>query len=365
MRSADVQSSQEKCPHDALISLTKEVWRPAMQWLGIDIGGANLKMADGHGMAEVFSFPLWRQPDRLTQQLRTVIAQAPECDHLVVSMTGELADCFESKAAGVRFILEALVEAADGRHTRVYLTNGILVTPQVAMQRWSEAAAANWHALARFAGRLVPSGGALLVDVGSTTTDVIPLEDGQPVAQGHTDTERLLNGELVYTGVERSPVCAVVHQVPYRGRSCPVAQELFAMMRDVHVILGHLPENSVRVETADGRPDTKAYARMRLARMICADASIFNHRDAVLLAQHVADAQALRVAQAIGQVIQRLHVPLAAVVVSGHGEFVAQRALELLQIRPEVISLSKRLGARVSRCATAHALAVIASENVK
>ena len=140
-------------------------------------------------------------------------------------------------------------------------------------------------ALARFAGRYCQDGTALLIDVGSTTCDVIPLLDGQPVAKGATDTERLLTGELVYTGVERSPVCAVAGLVPYRGQSCPIVHEVFATMRDVYLVLDKLPADPSNMHTPDGKPATKPAARTRLGRMIAADTQEFNHRDAVALAE--------------------------------------------------------------------------------
>ena len=70
-----------------------------MKWLALDIGGANLKVADGRGHAESFPFELWRQPSHLAQELRTLIARSPACDHIAATMTGELADCFESKSS--------------------------------------------------------------------------------------------------------------------------------------------------------------------------------------------------------------------------------------------------------------------------
>ena len=157
-------------------------------------------------------------------------------------------------------ILEALQRAADGRHTRVYVNDGTMVTPVVAGRRHAEVAAANWHALARFVGRYLELGAALLLDVGSTTCDVIPFRDGLPIHTGTTDTQRLITGELVYTGIQRSPVCAVCQTVPYRDHLCPVAQELFATTADAYVILGDLPEDTATDYTADGRPATKPYA---------------------------------------------------------------------------------------------------------
>ena len=48
------------------------------------------------------------------------------------------------------------------------------------------------------------AGDALFVDMGSTTTDIIPIEDGAVANEGYTDAERLLTGELVYTGFTRT-----------------------------------------------------------------------------------------------------------------------------------------------------------------
>src|SRR6476659_9923733 len=149
-----------------------------MNWLALDIGGANLKVADGRGFAESYSFALWRDPNGLSQQVRTIISEAPTSDHLAVTMTGELADCFDSKESGVRFILQAVADGSDNRHTRVYLVDGRLVSPQVALTLPHLAAASNWHALARFAARFAPQGAALLIDIGSTTCDVVPLWNG-------------------------------------------------------------------------------------------------------------------------------------------------------------------------------------------
>ena len=333
-----------------------------MKWLGLDIGGANIKVADGLGYAHSHAFGLWREPAALPQYIRTAISEAPPCDHLAVTMTGELADCFDSKKAGVQFILQSVAKGSDNRHTRVYLIDGRMVTPQVALAAPQLASASNWHALARFAGRHAPAGAALLIDVGSTTCDIIPLLEGKPVAVGKSDTERLLAGELIYTGVERSPVCAVAQQAPYRGQTCPIVHETFATTRDVYLLLDQLPENSADHHTADGKPATKNAARKRIGRMIAADEEEFNHRDAVALAQSVARAQLRIVAAAIGKVRGRMSTPPTRAVLSGHGEFLAEAALEAAGLKVTEHSLSNTMGPLVSRAATAHAVAVVARE---
>jgi (4-(4-[2-(gamma-L-glutamylamino)ethyl]phenoxymethyl)furan-2-yl)methanamine synthase len=333
-----------------------------MNWLALDIGGANLKVADGNRFAESYSFPLWRDPNGLSQQVRTIISEAPKSDHLAVTMTGELADCFENKAAGVRHILRMVGEGSDNRHTRVYLVDGRMVAPQVAVTLPHLAAASNWHALARFAGRFAKTGAALLLDVGSTTSDVIPLQDGLPIAKGKSDTERLLSGELFYTGVERSPACAVAHSVLYRGRQCPLAQEVFATMRDAYLLLGAIPEDPADHHTADGRPATKAAAKVRIGRSIAGDSEEVNHRDAAGIAQCLADAQAAQLASAIQKVVSAMPGPPEKIILSGHGEFLAVNALRVANLRAKTLSLREELGSALARVGPAHALAVLARE---
>jgi (4-(4-[2-(gamma-L-glutamylamino)ethyl]phenoxymethyl)furan-2-yl)methanamine synthase len=333
-----------------------------MNWLALDIGGANVKAADGLGYARSYHFAMWRDSSGLAQQIRAAISEAPRSDHLAVTMTGELADCFPSKEAGIQFILQAVNSGSDNRHTRVYLVDGRLVSPQVALTAPQLVAASNWHALARFAGRHASSGPALLIDVGSTTCDVIPLLDGKPVAKGKTDTQRLLTGELVYTGVERSPVCAIAPTAPYRGQPCPLVHEVFATMRDVYLILDEIADDPADLHTADGKPATRAAARLRLGRMIAADSHEFNHRDAVALARGVADAQTTRLAAAIGQVAGTLPAWPTTMILSGHGEFLAQAALATFKATAPPVSLTRELGSSASRCAPAHALAVLARE---
>src|SRR5438105_2939312 len=134
-----------------------------MNWLGLDVGGANLKLADGRGWAISRPFPLWRQPERLAAAIAELLVEAPPASGLAVTMTGELADCFATKREGVSAILHAVETAATTLRlspdaVRAYLTSGEMVTAAAARAQPLRAAAANWHALARFAGRLAPSG---------------------------------------------------------------------------------------------------------------------------------------------------------------------------------------------------------------
>ncbi len=146
---------------------------------------------------------------------------------------------------------------------------------------------------------------------------------------------------------------------------CPVAQELFATMWDAYLVLEDLPEEPENTSTADGRPATAAAARDRLARMICADREAFTADDALAAAQHIAAAQLDLVTRAARQVIARSTAPLAMLILSGAGEFLGRRLAAQVASTASVISLADRIGHGPSRCAPAHALAVLANEEVR
>jgi len=59
-----------------------------MTWLALEIGGANLKAADGRGWARSVPFPLWRDSDGLSAALDGLLALAPASDRIAVTMTG-------------------------------------------------------------------------------------------------------------------------------------------------------------------------------------------------------------------------------------------------------------------------------------
>lgn len=333
-----------------------------MSWLGLDIGGANLKAADGSGWARGVPFPLWREPDRLSAALTELIASAPAADRLAVTMTGELCDCFRTKAEGVRHILAAVEQVAGNRDVRVYLVDGRLVSMDEARSLPQLAAASNWHVLARFASRYVNGSAALLIDIGSTTTDIVPLVEGQPRPRGLNDTDRLLSGELVYTGVGRTPICAVTSWLPWRGRQCPLAAEVFATTADAYVILGDMEEQSDSTSTADGRPLTREFAHERLARMICADATVFNDHDARLAAERIRESQMDQISRAVQQVATSMGCEPESIVTSGAGVFLAAGLCRQTWPAARLVSLAKQVGHEASQNAPAHALAVLARE---
>jgi probable H4MPT-linked C1 transfer pathway protein len=320
--------------------------------LGLDIGGANLKAAHSGGIARTQPFALWKKPEGLTAALRELIALMPQHDIIAVTMTGELCDCYVSKREGVEAILDS-VEAAAGRTpVRVWTTYGTFLPLKDARAEILRVAAANWLAAATLAGSYARSGAALFIDIGSTTTDIVELWNGKPVPSAWTDVERLKSGELVYTGIRRTPVCALLGP--------QVAAELFATTLDVYLTLDLLPEDEENCHTADGRPATKRWARLRLARMLGGDGDTIGEAETAELARQAEAGQAAHIGEALRKVHQRMPEPPAAFVVAGSGAFLARRILTASGT--PVISLDKQLGPQLSEAVCAYAVALLAQQ---
>jgi (4-(4-[2-(gamma-L-glutamylamino)ethyl]phenoxymethyl)furan-2-yl)methanamine synthase len=244
--------------------------------IGLDVGGVNTKAVWRHGDARravLRPYDVVRDPGDLTAVVRDVVAElnGEPPDLVALTMTAELSDEFATKREGVAFVLDAVEAAVGGRVRLLALTTaGELVDLAAARARPLDVAAANW--MASELAVAARHRDALVLDVGSTTADVIPIAGGRVAAAGRTDLDRLLAGELVYTGALRTNLAAIAPRVPVRGRWCPVASELFAVSGDVHLILGHLAPEAYTSPTPDGRPATVAGARARVARLVCADA---------------------------------------------------------------------------------------------
>jgi probable H4MPT-linked C1 transfer pathway protein len=281
-------------------------------------------------------------------------------------MTAELADCFRTKREGVHRILASVRHAAGGIPLLVWTTAGEFVPLDEAIAWPLLTAASNWLALATWVGRMAPRGNALLIDTGSTTTDIIPLLDGFPNPEGRTDVERLQSGELVYTGWKRTPLVALAPTITFRGKACPLAAELFATARDIHLLTRAVQPNDDN-DTANGGPASIEGAYDRLARMLCCDREELTVEEALTIARELSDRQIGQIRSAIERVVRRMTGFCPAIVVSGSGEFLARAAVERSEVlrTADVQSLGDTLGPEHAACACAFAIARLASERVQ
>jgi probable H4MPT-linked C1 transfer pathway protein len=336
---------------------------------GWDIGGAHLKAAQSDAAGRVrtaLQVPctLWLGLEHLERALASALAQlAPTARH-GVTMTGELVDLFTDRAEGVRQLLRVLRAACPSARLRVYAGAAGFVAAEESARFARAIASANWHASARFAAARCQAG--LLVDVGSTTTDLVPFAGGEVRATAGTDAERLVARELVYAGVTRTPVMAIARSVRFAGRTHPLMAELFATAADVHRLTGELPEDADQHPSADGRGKSEEDSARRLARMLgldLADAPLASWRR---VARGLAARQLQLIRGAAERVLARGALDAGAPLVgAGAGRFLVV-ALARRLARPYVdfatlVAGSPQARERAARCAPAVAVAALAA----
>ncbi|HTY74920.1 MAG TPA: hydantoinase/oxoprolinase family protein [Candidatus Nanoarchaeia archaeon] len=321
--------------------------------LGLDIGGANTKTAfvvvkDGRVTdfnSELEYFPFWkRNSDQFTSLLlglnRKLIGSG-NLEGVGVTLTAELSDAFRTKREGVSQILDCVAKVFGEKRVMVLDVDAELRSMVAAKAEPLKVASANWVATGWMVAQHVRD--CVVVDVGSTSTSIIPVVNGEVEAFGMTDMEKLSNGELVYTGGLRTNVAATVQVVPLRGRNVRVASELFAQSADVHLILGNITEEDYTSETADGKGKSRPASLARLARIVCADVEMLTEQEIIQIAKYVCDRQIVQIAYGLNQVYSRLEqnakrdVPA---IVTGLGkDFLARKAAEKAGIT-KILSLA-------------------------
>ena len=295
--------------------------------VGWDLGGVHVKASlirAGRVEAAVQApCPLWQGIKALDETLTGLPDWTRGEAHHAVTMTGELTDCFADRTEGVA----ALSRWAAGRLSgpvRIFAGRAGFVAPEEAAAAAFEIASANWYATAALVGRLAPD--ALLVDVGSTTADLIPVVAGRPAASGYSDAERLESGELVYTGVVRTPLIGLSDHAPFKGRRTRLMTETFAHAADVYRILGDLPPEADQQGTGDRKGKSVAESETRLARIVGRDRGEGDAQAWAALAGHFAEAQLRLLHDAAAALLSRPDLPAEAPLVTcGAGAFLGDR----------------------------------------
>jgi (4-(4-[2-(gamma-L-glutamylamino)ethyl]phenoxymethyl)furan-2-yl)methanamine synthase len=243
--------------------------------IGWDIGGAHVKAAvwrDGAVVdAAQWPCPLWQGMDRLEAVLSLARDRWPALDAQshAVTMTGEMVDLFDHREDGVQRIAALLDGTLPSPH--FFAGDAAWPTARDAGALWERIASANWLATAQHAAQALPQHEGLLVDIGSTTTDLIAFRRGRVITASRSDAQRLQTGELVYHGVVRTPLCALARRIGWKGAELNVMNEFFATTADVYRLLGELDLAHDQHPSADNAPKDDRHTRARLARMIGLD----------------------------------------------------------------------------------------------
>lgn len=339
--------------------------------IGWDIGGAHIKAVhidqDGRVLnAQQQACPLWMGLDQLTLAVNHTMQSFNVKDSHVnhaITMTGELVDLFSDRQAGVNQIAQCMADLLLNNVRFYQITDTpkarFIALAQVAQQAHA-IASANWHASASWLASQIDA--AILVDIGSTTTDIVTIKDAHVVLNGTTDAQRMQLGSLIYTGVVRTPVMALTQTLTVDGVSTHIAAEHFATMADVYRLTAELPAGVDMSKTADGADKTIAASARRLARMVGYDVDDKSMDIWVDLAHDCR----VRHMQMLSAAITRQMEPGMKIMGAGAGAFLVEALAKQLNHEYEAMdallgnTLSKNEMQQVVTCFPAYAVAQLA-----
>ncbi|HUV80396.1 MAG TPA: hydantoinase/oxoprolinase family protein [Candidatus Bathyarchaeia archaeon] len=335
-------------------------------FVGIDVGGANTKIGTSDGFVDSLYAPLWKDKVCLYDVLPEVNHKfGTEIEAVGVVMTGELSDCFETKREGVLHIKHAL--SATFEAPKFFDVNCTFKDGSEVDRDPLVFAATNWLASSKLIAEQYKD--VIFVDIGSTTTDVIPIVGSEIKAQ-RTDLERLKSGELIYSGILRTNIVALLKNV-YIGEQdeeCSVSSELFAITADAYLVLGNITKddygcdspNSYAFVSRENEEKSRLSAMRRLSRVVCSDLEEIGEDGAVRIAEQVKRAQVDELSASLRSLKETYGLEM--VVAAGIGDFVVKEAADSVNIR--FLSLSSSYGKNIAATFPAFAVAKLLEKNL-
>ena len=220
-------------------------------------------------------------------------------------------------------------------------------------------ASTNWLVSAKFLSREYKNG--IFVDIGSTTTDVVPIVNGE-IKANRRDLGRLKRGELIYFGVLRTSVSSLLKRVEIGGEEYRISSEYFATTADAYLVLGY----TMGLNDSYSPPTlwcdrSVEKAKQRLARVLCSDLEEIGEEGAVGIAEQVKEAQVSELIDSMKRIKKKYG--LKKVISAGIGDFIVKDAAKSLDI--DFLSLSSRYGKEISAVFPAYAVAKLLGENHK
>ena len=324
--------------------------------LGLDIGGANTKAtllitqnATTKKLRTLLEyFPIWKdgknQLPKVLEKLKKKLTNSTVLDGVGVTITAELSDAYMTKKEGIHHVLDCVCQVFGEVPLFVLDVEANLLSIEEAHREPIRVASANWAATGWITKQSIKN--CIVVDVGSTTTSIIPIVNGKIAAKGRTDLEKLQNGELVYSGSLRTNVATIVNFIPVRDMMTRVSSELFSQSGDVHLLLGNIKEEEYTSGTCDDRGKTRREAAARLARVVCTDTDTLTEQEIMDVAKFVYAKQVEQIACGLKQVSERIKPELRkkTAVVTGLGrKFLARKAAEKVGFE-DIIDMQELLG---------------------
>lgn len=311
------------------------------RYLGLDIGGAHIKIAV---MSTSESGRTWQvdcipvRADKFAASLDQILSMLVG-EHLVDVTIASQTACllYDDIHQGTTTIMQTLARYSTRNPTLAVDVCGNLYPINNVAQAPERFVCSNVAVTASLVAKLCSN--ALVLDMGSTSTDLIPIVDG--TFEELLPTARLLSSAVLYLGVIRTPLQAVVSHLPYQGELLPVVGETIAAVADALVLTEDVSIDQYTMPTWDSGTKDVAGCTRRLAKLIAMNTHNFPQQAATFMAQYVREELLHKVVAAMYKVISK-NPAMQQAFYTGIGSSILATACDRLGIRSD--RLEKVLG---------------------
>ena len=235
-------------------------------YLGIDIGGANLKIV-GLNKKKQINFvsqekcEIWKGLSKFDDKITKINKIISKKTVVGVTMTAEMCDNFKKRKEGVKRIIKHIRRSLN---KNVYFWENIKNKSFSINPSYKNVASMNWLATGTLISKKISN--AIVIDLGSTTTDLIFIRKNQIINKGFSDLKRIIFSELIYTGFTRTPIFGITNKLKFNKKNYPVLPENFANISDVYRVLKKASSRIDLFDTMDGRSKSFLNSSRRIAR---------------------------------------------------------------------------------------------------
>ncbi len=269
-----------------------------IKFLGIDIGGAHIKLVGLDEKKELIfvdylKFYFWKEEKSINKIFNYINSKSNKNTLSGITMTAELCDIFKNRVDGFRKIYNYCKKL---KNNYFFYTKSKKIFEK---KNYSAIVSMNWHSIGRLLEKKYKN--AIIVDFGSTTTDIICIKNYVIQNKNFDDFSRINSSELVYTGLTRTPIFAINSKVKINGKNFEIIPEFFSDMSDVYRINSILKKEFDIDETADGKKRSKFLSYSRLSRNFGLDHKKSNQNLIKDLSKKIINTQLERIYLAIGK----------------------------------------------------------------
>lgn len=305
-----------------------------MKVLALDIGGANLKYAIANiknkekkiinnGITSIYANSL----DIFEMKLEnSLIELSKGIDKIYFTTTAPL--LYDSLNLGGKRIVKLIKDNVSLSENNIfyYSKNGNFKTLSEFKSR-DIAGCYNWCITRAFIKANCDKD-CLLIDCGSSSTDIVPI-NLKKSNENYAIHERILKNELLYLGMRRTIVQTITNNVLINSNYINVVGEPTTTIGDINYILGYINKEEYSIGTnilTEHILNEKAY--FNIARLLCGDLNTFDEKTLKEICKYISSKTVEKIKDAIENVIRDNFDHIPYIVVCGIGsDFIKSKVI--------------------------------------